>query len=241
MSFYLIVGVVFLFSLAVQGSLKRTYAKWSRVRNSSDLPGSRVARTILDANDMHRVRVEQVGGKLSDHYDPRSKVIRLSQPIYAVPSVASLAISAHEAGHAIQDHEQFGALKFRTTMAPIASFAARFGIPALIAGSLFDSLWLVQAGVIAYVGALLMQFFTLPVEFNASKRALAQLERLDLMSEQEKEGAQKVLRAAAMTYVAGVASAAGYIVYLLLAGGRMLFRGPPASPPTVPPAGPHGV
>ena len=118
MSFYLIVGAVFLFSLLVQTTLKRTYAKWSHVGNSTGLPGGRVARTILDANDMRRVRVEQVSGKLSDHYDPRTKVIRLSQPIYAVPSVAALAISAHESGHAIQDHDGYGPLKFRTAMAP---------------------------------------------------------------------------------------------------------------------------
>ncbi len=241
MSFYLIVGAVFLFSFLVQGSLRRTYARWSKVRNAADLPGSQVSRTILDVNEMQRVRIEQVPGKLSDHYDPRAKVIRLSPPIYGVPSVAAMAIAAHESGHAIQDHEQYGALKFRTAVAPLASFAARFGVPAMIAGALFDSLWLVQAGVIAYVGALLMQFLTLPVEFNASKRALAQLESLQLMSDREKEGAEKVLRAAAMTYVAGVASAAGYIVYLLLAGGRMLFRGPPPAPPSVPPTGPRGV
>ncbi len=241
MTFYLVVGAAFLFSLIVQGVLKRTYARWSRVRNSRDLPGSRVARTILDANDMRRVEVEQVQGKLSDHYDPRSKVIRLSRPIYAVPSVAALAISAHESGHAIQDHEGYGALKLRTAAAPIAAFAARFGIPALIAGSLFDTLWLVQVGVVAYVGALAMQFVTLPVEFNASRRALAQLEELHLMSDQEREGAQQVLRAAAMTYVAGVASAAGYIVYLILAGSRWLFRKPPAAPPSVPPMGPSGA
>lgn len=241
MTFYIIVGAVYLFSLLVQGTLKRTYAKWSGVRNSADLPGGQVARQILDANDMRRVRVEEVAGKLSDHYDPRTKVIRLSRPIFAIPTVAALAISAHESGHAIQDHEQYGPLKFRTAMAPIASFAGRAGIPALIAGSVFGSQWLVLLGVVAYVGALLLQFLTLPVEFNASKRALAQLESLHLMNEQEKEGAQKVLRAAAMTYVAGVASAAGYIVYLALAGGRMLFKKPPVVPPSIPPMGPAGV
>jgi Zn-dependent membrane protease YugP len=225
----------------VQTTLKRTYAKWSRVQNSSDLPGSHVARRILDANDMRRVRVEEVAGKLSDHYDPRTKVIRLSPPIYAVPSVAALAISAHESGHAIQDHDGYGPLKFRTAMAPIANVGGRFGIPALIAGTVFDSQLLVLAGVVAYVGALLLQFLTLPVEFNASRRALAQLESLRLMDEQEEEGAQKVLRAAAMTYVAGVASAAGYIVYLVLVGGRMLLKKPPAVPPSVPPVGPPGV
>lgn len=241
MTFYLIVGAVYLFSLTVQGALKRTYGKWSGVRNSAGLPGGQVARQILDANDMRRVRVEAVAGKLSDHYDPRTRVIRLSQPIYAIPSVAALAISAHESGHAIQDHQNYGPLKFRTAMAPIANFGGRFGIPALIAGTFFDSRLLILAGVIAYVGALLLQFLTLPVEFNASKRALAQLESLQLMNEEETEGATKVLRAAAMTYVAGVASAAGYIVYLVLVGGRMLLKKPPVVPPSVPPAGPAGV
>ncbi len=241
MTFYIIVGAVFLFSTLVQGALKRTYAKWSAVRNSADLPGSQVARQILDANEMRRVRVEEVAGKLSDHYDPRTKVIRLSGRVYAVPSIAAMAISAHESGHAIQDHQNYGPLKFRTAMAPVANAGGRFGIPALIAGSFFDSQLLVLIGVVAYVGALLLQFLTLPVEFNASKRALAQLESLHLMNEQEKEGAQKVLRAAAMTYVAGVASAAGYIVYLALAGGRMLLKKPPVVPPTVPPVGPTGV
>ena len=129
MTFYLIVGAVYLFSLIVQGALKRTYAKWSGVRNSAGLPGSQVAHQILDANDMRRVRVEEVAGKLSDHYDPRTRVIRLSRPIYAIPSVAALAISAHESGHAIQDHRDYGPLKFRTAMAPISPQAVPGGVP----------------------------------------------------------------------------------------------------------------
>ena len=236
--FYLIAGAVFLFSWSVQGKLKRTYAKWSQVRNAADLPGAHVARSILNANDMRRVRIEEAHGKLSDHYDPRTKVVRLSPSVYGVPSVAALAISAHESGHAIQDHTGYGPLKFRTAVAPLASLAGRFGIPAAILGSFIGSPGLIQLGVLAYVGALLLQFLTLPVEFNASKRAIAQLERLQLVSDQEKEGARKVLRAAAMTYVAGVASAAGYIIYLVIAGGRWLLRKPPASPPTAPPPKP---
>ena len=116
----------------------------------------------------------------------------------------------------------------------MANLGGRFGIPAAILGSFVGSVELVQFGVLAYVGALLLQFLTLPVEFNASKRALGQLGRLQLMSDEERDGAQKVLRAAAMTYVASVASAAGYIIYLVLVGGRWLLRKPPAPPPTVP-------
>lgn len=234
MTFYLIAGVVFLFSWSVQGKLKRTYSKWSQVRNSSNMPGAYVARNILDANEMRRVSVEEVSGKLSDHYDPRTKVIRLSPPVYGVPSVAAMAISAHESGHAIQDHQNFAPLKFRTAVAPLASLAGRFGIPAAVVGSFVGSTTLIQVGVLAYVGALLLQFLTLPVEFNASKRAMRQLESLRLMSDEEEEGARKVLRAAAMTYVAGVASAAGYIIYLAIIGGRWLIRKPPVPPPAVP-------
>ena len=234
LTFYLIAGAVFLFSWSIQGKLKRTYARWSQIRNSADMPGAHVARRILDANDMKRVGIEEVGGKLNDHYDPRTKVIRLSPTIYGVPSVAALAISAHESGHAIQDHEAYGPLKVRTAVAPLANLAGRFGIPAAILGSFVGSPGLIQIGVLAYVGALLLQFLTLPVEFNASKRAIGQLERLRLMSDQEKEGARKVLRAAAMTYVASVASAAGYIIHLVLAGGRWLLRKPPVPPPAAP-------
>ena len=238
LTFYLIAGAVFFFSWVVRGRLKRTYAQWSQIRNSANLPGAHVARGILNANDMRRVGVQQVGGQLSDHYDPRAKVIRLSPSVYGVPSVAALAISAHESGHAIQDHEGYGPLRLRTAVAPLATMAGRFGIPAAILGSFLGSPGLVQLGVLAYAGALILQFVTLPVEFNASKRAIGELDRLRLMSDQEEEGARKVLRAAAMTYVASVASAAGYIIYLVIAGGRWVLRKPPTKPPVVPPPTP---
>lgn len=226
MTFYLIAGVALLFSMAVQGALKRTYAKWSRIANTSGLEGGRVARTILDSNDMHPVPVEAVRGKLSDHYDPRGKVVRLSPAVYGVPSVAAMAIAAHESGHAIQDHVDYGPLELRTGLAPVAAAGARFGIPAAIFGSFAGLPILVPIGVIAYVGALLLQFLTLPVEFDASRRALSELDRLGIMRDEEREGARKVLRAAAMTYVAASATAAGYIFYLLLVGGRHLRRRP---------------
>lgn len=233
-TFYLIAGAVYLFSWIVQGKLKRTYARWSQVRNSANLPGANVARSILRENGMDRVHVEEVAGRLSDHYDPRTKVIRLSPTVYGKPSVAALAISAHESGHAIQDDRGYAPLKFRTAVAPLASLAGRFGIPAAIVGSFVGSIALVQIGVFAYVGALLLHFATLPIEFDASKRAIGQLDRLQLMSEQEKQGAREVLRAAAMTYVAGVASAAGYIIYLAIGGGRLLLKKPPAPRPPAP-------
>jgi len=183
---------------------------------------------------MRRVPVEVVPGKLSDHYDPRTKSLRLSESVYATPSVASLAIAAHESGHAIQDHVDYKPMELRTFAVPIAQAGARFGLPAAIAGSFFGMPWLVQAGVLAYVGALLLQFLTLPVEFNASKRALQQVTSLNLVNTTEKEGARSVLRAAAMTYVAGVASSAGYLLYLAFAAGRTLLRRPPPVKPGPP-------
>jgi Zn-dependent membrane protease YugP len=180
---------------------------------------------------MRRVPIEAVAGKLSDHYDPRSKTLRLSEAVYTTPSVAAMAIAAHEAGHAIQDHVDYKPMEIRTVSVPLANAGARFGLPAAIAGSFLGMPWLVQVGVLAYVGALFLQFLTLPVEFNASKRALQQLDALHLVDEAEEEAARSVLRSAAMTYVAGVASSAGYILYLGLVGGRSMFRKlPPVKP-----------
>jgi Zn-dependent membrane protease YugP len=224
---YWIAGIAFVFSLVVRQKLTSTYDKWSRVRNQAGIGGGRTARLILDANQMQNVTVIPAPGKLSDHYDPRAKQIRLSEPVYAAPSVASMAIAAHEAGHAIQDEVDYVPLELRTRLAPLAAAGARFGFPLAIVGMLIGMPALIQGGMLAYAGALLLQFLTLPVEFNASKRALGQLEELQLLSPQEEQGARSVLRAAALTYVAGVASAAGYIVYLVFLGGRWLFRKPP--------------
>jgi Zn-dependent membrane protease YugP len=231
MTYYVVAGIAYLFSLIVKKKLDANYRKWGGVRNSAGVTGAGTARRILDANEMRRVPIEAVAGKLSDHYDPRSKTLRLSEAVYATPSVAAMAIAAHEAGHAIQDHVDYKPMEIRTVSVPLANAGARFGLPAAIAGSFLGMPWLVQVGVLAYVGALFLQFLTLPVEFNASKRALQQLDALHLVDEAEEEAARSVLRSAAMTYVAGVASSAGYILYLGLVGGRSMFRKlPPVKP-----------
>ena len=144
-----------------------------------------------------------------------------------------LKILRHECGHALQDADGYRPMEFRTAMVPIANAGARFGLPLAIFGSISGSIAMVQIGTLGYLAAILLTFLTLPVEFNASKRALGQLERLNLISADGREGAQKVLRAAAMTYVAGVASSAWYLVYLVFAGGRSLLRRPK---PPLPPA-----
>lgn len=228
--FYVGAGVVFLFSLGVRQHLKSTYARWSQVRSRTGKPGGQVARIILDANRLQAVPVEPVPGVLTDHYDPRNKHLRLARDNYVGNSVAATAVSAHECGHALQDADDYKPMELRGAMIPIANAGARFGLPLAIFGSFYGSSLMVQIGLLGYVGSLLLTFLTLPVEFNASKRAIAQLDQLDLISADGREGAEKVLRAAAMTYVAGVASSAGYLLYLLLAGGRAIF-GRPKLPP----------
>jgi Zn-dependent membrane protease YugP len=232
--FYLIAGLVFLFSLGVRQHLKSTYNRWSQVRSATGKPGGQVARMILDSNKLQAVPVEPVQGKLTDHYDPRHKLLRLARENYVGNSVAATAVSAHECGHALQDADDYRPMEFRTAMVPIANAGARFGLPLAIFGSFYGSTALVQIGTLGYVGSILLTFLTLPVEFNASKRALAQLDSLDLISPDGQEGAEKVLKAAAMTYVAGVASSAWYLVYLIFLGGRSLFGRP--KPPLPPPA-----
>ena len=234
MLFYLGAGLVFLFSLAVRQHLKSTYKQWSQVRSATGRPGGQVARIILDANRLQSIPVQPVKGELTDHYDPRHKQLRLAKDNFVGTSVAATAVSAHECGHALQDADDYRPMEFRSAMIPIANAAARFGLPLAIFGSFYGSPMMVQIGILGYVGSILLTFLTLPVEFNASKRAMAQLERLDLISPDGREGADKVLRAAAMTYVAGVASSAWYLVYLVFAGGRSLFGRP--KPPLPPPA-----
>ena len=236
--FYVIGGATFLFSLVVRQKLKNTYSRYSQVPNHRRVPGARVARSILDANRLQGVPVEATQGKLTDHYDPRSKIIQLSIQNYQSPSVAAMAVSAHECGHALQDADDYGPMELRTTLAPIAHTGSRFGIPLAVFGSLFGMPLLVQIGMLAYLGALVLFFLTLPVEFNASKRALAELKRLGFTTSEDETAAKSTLRAAAMTYVAGVASAAGYIVYLAIFGSRALLGRPkpPLPPPTLPPA-----
>ena len=224
MIFYVIGGLVFLFSAGVRQKLKSTYAKWSRVRNLTDRPGGEIARMILDANGLRSVPVNPVPGTLTDHYDPRGKTLALSRDNFAQPSVAAMAVAAHECGHALQDADDYKPMEARSALVPIANAGARFGMPLAIVGSFLGSSLMVQIGMLGYSGSLLLTFLTLPVEFNASKRALAQLEGLGLVSEDGREGARQVLRAAAMTYVAGVASSAGYLVYLLIIFGRSIFK-----------------
>lgn len=233
--YWLILGAGYVLSLVVQKRLRATQHKWGSIRNSDNMTGAAAARAILSANDMGQLAVLPVQGTLTDHYDPRDKSLHLSETVFDVPSVAALAVAAHETGHAIQDKVGYWPLALRSAAAPLVNAAARFGIPAAIIGMFLSLPILIQLGIIGYVSALAFQFLTLPVEFDASKRALVQLNQLQLLNEEEEKGVRSMLRAAAMTYVAGSASSAVYILYLALMAGRWILKKPlPVSPPRLP-------
>ena len=217
----LLIGIVgFIVSLAISGWLRSTYSKWSKVPNAAGLTGAEVARAILNANGIDNVRVEAVPGQLSDHYDPRSRVVRLSQDNYSRPSVAGMAVAAHEVGHAIQHARAYSPLQWRSALAPVANIGSQFGIYAAMFGLILGATGLLQVGIILFSAAVLFQVITLPVEFNASSRALAQLNTLGIVTPKDQGGARRVLTAAAMTYVAAAATSIAYLVYFILASRR---------------------
>ena len=222
--FNFIVIVGFLLSMAVQGWLRRTYAYWSRVRNSLDAPGVQVARHILDRHDLPHVPVTMQRGRLTDHYDPLKDIVRLSEPIYREHSVASAAVAAHETGHALQDFTEYGPMELRGRLLPIAQVGAQFGPWAAMLGWMMGSSTFLQLGFAMFAAALAFQLLSLPIEFDASRRAKVELEKMGFTSEQDREGARKVLFAAAMTYVAGAATAMGQLLLILVIAGRGLGR-----------------
>jgi Zn-dependent membrane protease YugP len=225
--FYVVMGLTYLFSLVVKNRLNSTYAKYSRLPNRVGFSGGQVARDILDSNGLRDVQLELARGTLTDHYDPRTRVIRLSLANARQASVAAMAVSAHEAGHALQDADHYVPLEIRTSILPLVQAGARLGIPLAIYGSMFGSEPVFLLGTLAYLGSILFQIITLPVEFDASRRALIQLRKLGITSnEDEEREAKETLRAAAMTYVASAASAAGFVVLIGLDLLRAVGRRP---------------
>jgi uncharacterized protein len=203
--------------LAVQSWLKRTFARYSNVQLASGLPGAQVAHHILESNSLGDVPVELApGGPLSDHYDPRKRALFLSEPVYTPPSVAAAAVAAHETGHALQHAAGYVPLRLRSAMYPAVAFASSAWIWLLLAGAILGALNLVALALILYAVAVAFHIVTLPVEFNASRRAAVQLRELGLVGPTEGEGVQKVLRAAALTYVAGALAALSLLLYYAL-------------------------
>lgn len=201
----------------IQHRLKTTVNSQMQVQVMSGLTGAEVARQILDRNGLYEVPVEtSPGGPLSDHYDPRRKSIHLSEPVYAGHAVASTAIAAHEVGHAIQHAKGYSFFRVRSALWPAVAFASNAWIFLLIGGSILGLLGLVQLAIVLFAVVVLFQVVTLPVEFDASKRALVQIRELGLVTEGERGGAKKVLSAAAMTYIAAALAALSQLAYYAL-------------------------
>jgi uncharacterized protein len=203
--------------LVVQWWLKRTFARFSQVQIAASIPGAQVARQILDSNGLQEVPVEvSPGGALSDHYDPRKKALFLSEPVYSPPTVAAAAVAAHETGHALQDQARYAPLRIRSTIYPAVAFASSAWIWLLLLGAVLGALNLVALALLLYAVAVLFHIVTLPVEFNASRRASKQLRELGIVGATEQEGVNKVLTAAALTYVAGALAALSLLLYYAL-------------------------
>ena len=208
-----------LVTLAAQIYINSSYNKTKRIKNRAGITGAQTARKILDENGLSNVKVEEVRGVLGDHYDPRTKTVRLSSDIYRNTSIASASVAAHECGHAIQDKEGYFFLKLRNSIVPLVNFASYAGYFAILIGIIASSLKIIWIGIIAEIVILVFQLITLPVEFAASKRALKQLEKQKILEKIEISTSKKMLTAAALTYVASVTATILEILRLLIAVG----------------------
>lgn len=211
----------FLISLWAQIKVSSTFKKYSKVRTARGYTGYDAARRILDANGLRHVAIERVRGDLTDHYDPKSNVIRLSDSVYSSPSPAAIGVAAHEAGHAIQYATSYGPIKFRMGLVSITNFSSMLAIPLFFLGLIFAFEPLMVAGIVLYAAIAFFQLVTLPVEFNASSRALKVLSGSGMLSSDELDASRKVLTAAALTYVAALLTSLLTLLRLVvLAGGR---------------------
>ena len=208
--------IIIFLPIIAQLKIKGTYNKYMKVKNESELTGADAAKMILKKNGLSNVNVYETSGTLTDYYDPRKKMVVLSSDIYNSKSVSSIAVAAHECGHAIQDKENYKFLRFRSALVPIVNFTSRIASIFIIFGFIFEALDLLDVGIICLLVGLLFQLVTLPVEFNASARAKNQLEICGIVSNKEKSGVKQVLSAAAFTYVAGFIAEALQILRLVL-------------------------
>lgn len=208
--------IIILLPLYANIKINMTYSKYSKKQNSRNLTGKEVAEKILEMNGLSNVKVGQIGGSLTDHYDPRNKTISLSNDIYNNTSISACAVAAHEVGHAIQDKEKYSMLVFRTKIVPLVNFTSRLSTAFVFLGFLLEFMDLITIGAILLSVGLFFQLVTLPVEFDASNRAKEELKKCGLIEKQDTKGANKVLKAAAFTYVAGFLASALQIVRLLL-------------------------
>lgn len=219
---YILVLIGALLSMWASARVNMTYKKYAQVRSMSGLTGAEAARRILQGAGIFDVQVEHISGNLTDHYDPRGKVLRLSDSVYGSPSVAAIGVAAHECGHAIQDANGYAPLRLRGAFVPVANLGTKAALPIILLGLFFGSSYtLIQIGLLCFACGTLFQLITLPVEFNASARAVDILGNTHMLSETELKSTKKVLSAAAMTYVAAAAaSILSLLRLILLFGGR---------------------
>lgn len=224
-TYILMVFPAFIFAMWASSKVQSTFNKYSNEYSRYGLSGAEVARRVLDEHGLTHIRIERVNGSLTDHYDPRNNVIRLSRGVYDSSSVAAIGVACHEVGHAIQYKEGYFPIKIRNAIIPITNVSSRLAMPLILIGILLSSFGEVYS-IVAYIGvalfafAVLFQLITLPVEFNASKRAIKQLDQTMVLDSYELDGAKKVLNAAALTYVASLAVALSQFIYLFRLVGR---------------------
>lgn len=218
---YLLVLIGAVLCIIAQIRVKSTYSKYSRIRSRSGLTGAQAAQRILQLSGIYDVRIEHVRGELSDHYDPSNKVLRLSDSVYASDSIAAIGVAAHECGHAVQHNKGYAPLSFRTALVPVANIGSWAGVPIIILGVFLGmNQILIQIGIWVFALAVLFQIVTLPVEFNASGRALEMLNNYGMLGQDETGKCRKVLSAAALTYVAAAAAAILQLLRLILLFGN---------------------
>ncbi len=213
---YLLIFAALFVTIGADVLLQSRYHKYKKIKVKSDITGAEAARSILKANGLDQVYVVETKGSLTDHYDPTQKVVRLSTDIYRGNTIAAVSVAAHECGHAIQDKENYALLKFRSFLVPFVNFGTRFGYVAVFIGLIFQAFNIAWIGVGLLAFILLFQLVTLPVEIDASERAKKLLEKEKIISVHEKNGASKVLGAAALTYVAALISTISELLRLVL-------------------------
>ena len=225
-TYLVIVLPCMILSMWASSSVNSTFNKYSKINSMRHLTGAEAAQRVLSANGVRGVRIERVSGNLTDHFDPKTNVIRLSDSVHSSTSVAAIGVACHEAGHAVQYAQDYGPIKLRAAIIPATNIGSKLAMPLILAGILFSflgnlSYGLVYLGIACFSLSLIFQIVTLPVEFNASRRAIETIESSGILTEEEHRGAKKTLKAAAMTYVAATAVALAQVVRLLiLFGGR---------------------
>jgi len=215
MSYLLLIAVTLILGLGTQAMIKSSFKKWSQVPSSSRLTGAQAARRMLDDHGLQAVQIQPVAGDLTDHYDPRSNVVSLSQSVYGVSSVAAVAVACHECGHAVQHAKNYVPARIRAAIVPAVSFASNVWVIVLMAGIFLTMVNLIYLAIALYLAVIAFQVVTLPVEFNASSRAIAYIEAYGHLPAAENAGTRKVLNSAAMTYVAAALSSLLYLIWLL--------------------------